>query len=448
MNCSKAPNTYFTGSGGMTDACPVKLCGRDDEECDLGMYRQDCGTVENPASPGICAPCVLHKEKYFWVSNGDVSRRGCNEAPCQRCSAGFVRIGCEGASEGTCEPCSYEPGFFFTADGGFGERNLTCPRSPCSDCPPGFQKNACGSDADHISPGACVECEAGKYQNESYQDLCVTAPSGTFAVRGSRIYTECPEGHYQDEQGKSECHVCKGGDARRRRSEMCTPCAVGRYNDGSRDSCEVCLGAVRQDGSNESFRVACDRCSMGWYANEASDTCDFCSGGYVSTDTDTRKETCTPCPPDWYNDGSSSECAPCVAGHETSTAGSTACHQCQKGERPSAGACTAVPCPIGSSGPDVASGCVCNIGSAGTIYATLGPPYFSGECRPLEVRVMEPGTNGIVWGKTQGASDIYKYNCGGQAVCELSTGEPRSESDDENCAALIRFVAAEATLCV
>lgn len=112
LACSKAPNTYFTGSGGMTDACPVKLCGRDDEECDLGMYRQDCGTVENPTSPGICAPCVLHKEKYFWVSNGGVSRRGCNEAPCQRCSAGFVRIGCEGASEGTCEPCSYEPGFF------------------------------------------------------------------------------------------------------------------------------------------------------------------------------------------------------------------------------------------------------------------------------------------------------------------------------------------------
>ena len=42
--------------------------------------------------------------------------------------------------------------------------------------------------------------------------------------------------------------------------------------------------------------------------------------------------------------------------------------------------CDAVPCPTNSSGVDVASGCTCNDGFAGTIMPTAMAPYYSGVC--------------------------------------------------------------------
>jgi len=48
---------------------------------------------------------------------------------------------------------------------------------------------------------------------------------------------------------------------------------------------------------------------------------------------------------------------------------------------PSAG-CNAVPCPSGSTGPNVRSGCKCSKG--GTIRATKSAPYYSGSCKKAE----------------------------------------------------------------
>ena len=203
LPCTKIPNTYFVGSGGLVDACPSRPCAADEEECEVGMYRQGCGSFENPSSPGTCANCSEHKQSYFFVTNGGTSSRGCSEEPCQRCSAGWVRIGCEGASQGTCERCDYEEGYYFTGDGGFGEQGLTCPRRLCvlssSACFAGYYLSSCGSDADHVNPGTCTECPPGRFQDEVNQDHCKEAPAGTFATQAAQNYTECQIGHYQDQ---------------------------------------------------------------------------------------------------------------------------------------------------------------------------------------------------------------------------------------------------------
>ncbi|CAE7214383.1 unnamed protein product [Symbiodinium natans] len=438
LPCTQIPHAYFVGSGGLVDACPSRPCAADEEECEVGMYRQGCGSLESPLAPGTCANCTEHKQSYFFVTNGGTSSRGCSEAPCQRCSAGWVRIGCGGASQGTCERCEHHPDYYFLADGGFGERNLTCPRSPCSDCPPGFYKHACATDPDHTSPGTCLECPAGRYQNEPYSDGCILAPTGTFATQGARMYTECPSGEYQDTEGSSECLQCRG-ETRRRRAATCEDCAVGRFNDGSQDSCQLCLGAVVMEGTQ---RIACHPCSVGKYNGGASDTCTDCKGGFVSSNTDSM--TCTACPVEWYNDGSSNSCLQCPAG-QTSGTNAESCISCGAGTKPVRGQCEPVPCPTGSTGTDVAGGCVCAVGFAGAVVASNLPPYFvdEGLCAPIEIRVVEETVE--VWGSLEGSSQVV-YRCG-ESSCTVAGAAPTSSTEISICTALRAKADSDQGLC-
>ena len=442
VHCTKQTNTYFIGNGGLTDACPTRLCAADEEECEIGQYRQGCGSVDNPSSPGICAKCDDHKINYFWVSNGGVSSRGCKESFCQRCDAGYVRLGCAGTSQGVCAACEYESGYYFLADGGFGERNLTCPRSPCAECPAGYYKHACGADVDHTNPGVCLECPAGKYQSQAYQESCLEAPAGTFATQGARVPSECPEGHYQGSAGMSSCDSCLGGEIQRTggRAVACTSCPVGQYNDGSQDSCQQCVGNVIKYGS---LPAGCTPCPSDSFNDGSSDACQTCSGGYVAVNPETGAMTCIGCPAGYY--AASNQCTLCPS-DTTSYASSTSCFGCQAGHRPEGGVCTPEPCPTGSSGSNVPAGCTCNNreGWAGSVVPTTRAPYWqSPGCVPLQIRA-HAGTSTEVHGIAQGiSSSWYRYPCSG-STCETGTGSVTSS--DPTCSALMAY-AAEENLC-
>jgi len=53
--------------------------------------------------------------------------------------------------------------------------------------------------------------------------------------------------------------------------------------------------------------------------------------------------------------------------------GLKACHS-------QSGSCTAINCPVNSSGTNVPTGCTCDAGFSGTIVATQSSPYYSGSC--------------------------------------------------------------------
>ena len=78
--------------------------------------------------------------------------------------------------------------------------------------------------------------------------------------------------------------------------------------------------------------------------------------------------------------------------------------------------CSAVACPLYSSGVDISSGCACNAGYSGTISGTSSTPFYSGscvpnDCTPTEVANSDKATTGSIFGMT-GQSLIVSCNAG------------------------------------
>eukprot|EP00930_Biecheleria_cincta_P095169 TRINITY_DN8717_c0_g1_i1.p1 TRINITY_DN8717_c0_g1~~TRINITY_DN8717_c0_g1_i1.p1 ORF type:complete len:4275 (-),score=745.93 TRINITY_DN8717_c0_g1_i1:795-13364(-) len=339
-NCSKDPDTYFVGSGGLSDACPVKICARGDEECAVGEYRLGCGSIANPISPGVCTPCKPHQAQHFYTSSGGTVSSGCQESPCQRCDTGFFRNNCKGASAGECLACAHQARFYFISDGGF--RNIVntaaptyeppaaCTELQCrlseANCTYGFKLGSCGEDEHHVNPGVCIQCPDGHHQDELNLNYCKVCPPGTFALAGARFCTECPDGQYATRSGMSACVDCAGGSVTRRRSTTCTACSVGQYNLPSGDDCRICQGGfvrrrVYQAAGNGADATLCTPCDLTMFdGDDTSDDCVHCIGGAVRRRLAPNREevygarSCVGCPAGLFQDGSSEDCSVCEQG--------------------------------------------------------------------------------------------------------------------------------------
>lgn len=85
----------------------------------------------------------------------------------------------------------------------------------CSACPSGFQRTNCEGDDD----GICQACAAGKFKppdtTSTWNTTCQLCATGMYSEDASQLgirsCTHCPEGQYSDEKGQDECKLCVVG---------------------------------------------------------------------------------------------------------------------------------------------------------------------------------------------------------------------------------------------
>ena len=307
-------NHYYSGSGGLKNACPSKTCPL----CPRGHGRLHC----KGAAQGECVACATGR------FNSDTHSRDCKACPAKgSCPTGFYRKGCGKDRSGVCTPCSNSipKYFYYTSDGAL--ENL-CPFDKCKACPVGKYRVGC-AQAESQPPlgGACKSCAAGTFK----------ATTGDFNTRCTSCSRNCPHGQYR--------HGC-GGDS----PGKCMSCSKpklqpGQYYTGSGgllDSCPVgqcssCLAGYYRRNCGHSSPGSCVACARGWFKanvgkwNSKCVDCRHigaCPSGYYRIECGgSVGGSCTPCtnalPVNHYYSGSgglknvcpSKPCANCPLGH-------------------------------------------------------------------------------------------------------------------------------------
>ena len=196
------------------------------DECSAGTY----------SGGGWDAQCVS-------CQTGHVSNNGAGS--CQSCVAGKYRN-----SVSTCASCSHgkysNSGAIscdFCARGENPQKVPNSGKTGCETCPLGQYGTANGNchscTAGKYSPEkgkACVDCPAGKHQNEEKKTECKICPSGTFSMVGQSSCQDCAEGTYQDEVGKGSCKDCPTGSYNPNKGETestCTSCPAGKVRSNN-----------------------------------------------------------------------------------------------------------------------------------------------------------------------------------------------------------------------
>ena len=127
----------------------------------------------------------------------------------------------------------------------------------------------------------CIECEAGKYADETMSFVCKDCPEGKISGPGSSdcitceagkygsdgICLDCPEGKYNDESGiPDSCKDCQSGKISGPGSTTCITCEAGKYgSDG------ICLDCPEGKYNNEASQASCKECPAGYSSIGFSD---------------------------------------------------------------------------------------------------------------------------------------------------------------------------------
>jgi len=177
-------NMYFSGHGGIKNACPESSCEAPDLVCGIGQYRKDCGGGANPASSGVCAPCDSPALGNYLTGPGTVlnDKSSCAQSSCldvANCKAGEYSKDCGAAANpghaGLCTKCktSITPGFYYVNETSF-VLDDNCTIASCADlpsCETGNYRAGCGVAAEEgdidgaMSPGECKPCNAPAANN-------------------------------------------------------------------------------------------------------------------------------------------------------------------------------------------------------------------------------------------------------------------------------------------
>ena len=322
-------NHYYSGSGGVKNACPSKTC----PPCPRGHGRLDC----KGGARGTCVACPIGR------FNSDSHSRACKACPAKgSCPPGFYRKGCGKDKSGVCTPCSNSvpKDFYYTSDGAL--KNL-CPFHKCEACPPGEYRVGCAQTLHESQPplgGACKKCAAGTFK----------AATGDFNTRCTSCFRDCAHGQYR--------HGCSGDDAGR--CMMCSNPKLqpGQYYQGTGglwDSCPVgqcssCPAGHYRHNCLNSSPGKCIACARGWFKADAgqwNSKCVDCrhastcpSGYYRSGCGDSKGGVCIPCtnelPANHYYSGSGGvknscpfkPCARCPLGHAPTGCGHNSAGRC------------------------------------------------------------------------------------------------------------------------
>ena len=208
-------------------------------------------------------------------------------------------------------------------------------------------------------------CQAGTYQEKSNQTVCVGAPPGKYATRGSAVALPCPPGKYSNKTKATSdevCLACPKGKHSIMNGTVCIPCEPGSYGDEQGLSlckrCDVgkavhesestqCFNCARGKYSSETGRAFCVDCSVGKMAKDSGQKiCEKCGEGYTAGPGQTecvvdnapcdpgfglRGGDCVPCPLGEHSDVKTGKCAACSPGSYSDEEKEHGCTLCPAG---------------------------------------------------------------------------------------------------------------------
>jgi hypothetical protein len=350
----------------LCEDCPKAKFGQNGicEDCPLGRYGNQTGLP-------VCNECPV----YF-----NQSTKGQTE--CLRCPYGrYSDVG-----QATCDYDKFScPKGMHASEWSF---NIQCryPNTIYTDC-----------------QSVCVNCEVGKYNNQTGQQDCQDCSYGKISIEGSsnssqcklcpagkqkksNICVNCPVGYYSKKLDGDiyDCALCESGKYSDETGlEQCKDCTAGRFGEtmtnGWQTKCSDCpSGKVSGPGAVECILCTvgqyplnntctscdkgkhshlagnsiCTQCSEGEYADEKGLTwCKTCPSGKTSVSASTALSNCTECPTGTHMENSA--CAACPQGRYNDENGQSFCKDCDYGkysnETGQASDTTCLVCPIGKS---------------------------------------------------------------------------------------------------
>lgn len=235
-----------------------------------------------------------------------------------------------------CLPC--QSGYYMTKTShsepaciqcGAGKYQNEQAQTMCEDC-------AVGKYADTYSLNTCKQCEMGQYQNEKGAPTCTDCPSGYFKEDRSSIdCKQCPRGWSQDKTEAKECQKCPQGyyqtDGGASECKHCVP-GTYAYYDTNEYKCKNCPTGYFQD---DIAKLLCKRCENNHDSKEQASECYECSNSECCSGWGLHASgTCQSCLPGQFQ-ANSNQCEQCPVGfhsiHGSSLLGYESCEICESG---------------------------------------------------------------------------------------------------------------------
>ncbi len=219
---------------------------------------------------------------------------------CVACSAGKYSALVDGQLLG-CLDC--DPGKF--NDESNSTSCLDCPQgklavhpftscSQCQEClESGHYPYGCGHQGiGESAQGICEPCPAGFFLKYESDVFCPECAPGQYSEEGSTSCLSCPAGKFQDSSGQPECKVCPAGSSQSLAGQaMCNPCVAGQSQPFSgQRQCDECRHGKISDADGA---AECEWCPAGKYAHASRTQCQDCQEGKYKEIS--RKADCESC---------------------------------------------------------------------------------------------------------------------------------------------------------
>ena len=267
----------------------------------------------------------------------------------------------------------------------------------CRNCPSGWQ--GLGGDS------SCVECETGRYQDQTSQSVCKICENGRYNALSKQILP-------------STCLACSPGQVSKNDNgaAMCIKCIPGMFAAGEAFStCTDCAKGRYMEKEGQSF---CRICQTGQFVNLTGSTiCFLClpgkalSEGTSSVEYHDEETDCTPCEPLSYAPiAGVSDCWKCLGG-EDDKFGSTICNdgKCDPGEYRMNSEC--FQCPLGQY-QTMRLAVEYNPSDEHAVPCNLCPSGFFGHPNRLRCKWCNRGTFGNVTGANSETSGCFFCRAG------------------------------------
>ena len=241
------------------------------------VYVLPIGTL-NMDYPFVCGPGIRG-------GNGLDSSEQSSATCAGFCPAGFT---CSGGAEGVepvaCKEAHYCPEGSSVPlpcpAGTFGNASGLQAEHDCNNCPvghfcgPGVSKpTTCspGTVAPNENMAACIDCQAGTYQEEAGQTACGSCRPGLFCPVGASAPLPCEAGSYSAASAlvaQAECTICPAGSFCFAGSTAATSCSKGTY--AAAEGSQLCDACPEGKFQGEEGTSACIECGDGFTCPEGS----------------------------------------------------------------------------------------------------------------------------------------------------------------------------------
>ena len=330
--------------------------------CEEGKYQADAGqsSCNNcrtgficPAGSSVPREAVCDGGTYYAAHHNSI---GAGVPNCTACEPGFE---CRGASspQKPCMPGSYAP---------------LARMSECERCPAGYYQDLMNATmckqcrAGQYCPQgapAPLPCFAGSYSDAT--DLkeaaeCTKTGAGFYAPTGSTDQMPCASGTIAPTGGLGACVQCDAGEFQDAEGAIeCEPCSMrcptGQYHTGcggsSQGSCTPCTKANSEYFTPDAEAQIADTCPKARCSNLQCDPGSVRTGscGVDATRSNDEYE-CKACFAGTYAAHGNQSCSKCTAGKYQANEGQTACEACPPGYHCREGSATPIPCEGGTFG--------------------------------------------------------------------------------------------------